>query len=384
MNYYTKATLKFPKLNAESRRCEAVVCGRGLFGVVLFLFLFFGLGRVYSESWGESLFETRQHDFGRVALGVKAEYRFAINNRFKQDVRVISLNTSCGCTSSVLSSESIVSGSTEYLIATLNTDGQYTHESKAIITIHFEVLVGDRLLRDSAQVAVSGYIRPDVVLSAGAIEFGAVKRGETVVKKIRLEYAGEAGWELTRVERNNPYIHVKAEAIPFPDGSFWRNGEIHYQITATLKPDAPAGYVKDVVTFSTNENSSKIKNNSQDNGTNGRGEITIPIDGVITEPLRVKPSSFVVGLDNNADVSKNIVIRSSKQFRILGVSCEDKRFKFTFSEHESSIQIVAAFFRTKNNDPTTTQNNNEIKILTNLPDQKLITLETIKIEKNIP
>ncbi|MDR1291210.1 MAG: DUF1573 domain-containing protein [Planctomycetaceae bacterium] len=340
---------------------------------------------VYSESWGEGLFETRQHDFGRVVLGAKAEYRFAITNHFKQDVRVISLNTSCSCTSSVLSSESIKSGGTEYLIATLNTGGQYTYESRAIITIHFEVLVDGQVLRDSAQLAVSGYIRPDVVLSpVGAIEFGAVKRGETVVKKIKLEYAGKEGWELTKVERNNPHIHVRAEAIPFPDGSFWRNGEIHYQITATLKPDTPAGYVKDVVIFSTNESDNKNekrKNNPQENGTNRRSEITIPINGVVTEPLQVKPSPFVIGLDNNdADVSKNVVIRSNKQFRILGVSCEDKRFKFTFSEHESSIQIVAVFFRTKNNSNIPdTQNNNEIKILTNLPEQKQITIETIQI-----
>ncbi|MDR1484088.1 MAG: DUF1573 domain-containing protein [Planctomycetaceae bacterium] len=351
-----------------------------IFVTFIGLIFIFGFGNVYSDSWGESLFAIRRYDFGRVAIGAKAEYRFAMTNRFKQDIRIISLNTSCGCTLSSLSSKLIVSGGTEYLIATLNTGGQHTHENKAIITIHFEVTVDGRVLYDSAQIAVSGYIRPDVVLlPSGVIEFGAVKRGETVVRRIRLEYAGKEGWELTKVERSNPHIHVRAEAIPFADGSFWQNGEINYQIIATLKPDTPAGYVKDVIKFSTNE---KNKDNLLNNEINRNNEIMIPISGVVNEPLQVKPSPFVIGAANNdAAVAKNIVVRSDRQFRILGVSCEDKRLRFTFSEHESSIQIIAASFRTKNNTNSKSNQNTNIKIQihTNLPEQKLITLETIQI-----
>jgi hypothetical protein len=354
--------------------------------------LFFSLDNVYFASWGESLFETRQHNFGKVAIGAKAEYRFAMTNHFKQNIRVISLNTSCGCTLSELSSQFIASGSTEYLTATLNTNGQHTLENKAIITIHFEVTVEGRVLYDSAQLIVSGYIRPDVVLLPGVIEFGAVKRGETVVRQIRLEYAGgNEGWELTKVDRSNPHIHVRAEAIPFPNGSFRQNGEIHYQITATLKPDAPAGYVRDVIRFSTNEknelNKINEKQTQDDFGnyeTSRENEIIIPINGVVTEPLQIKPSPFVIGLaDNETSVSKNIVIRSNKQFKILSVSCEDKQLGFTFAEHESSIQIIAVFFRTKNNTYTNHHNNNnKIQIHTNLPEQKIITIETIKINQN--
>lgn len=351
---------------------------RLLFIFVTFIgfFLFFGFSYSYSESWGESLFETRRHDFGRVAIGAKAEYRFAMTNRFKQDIRIISLNTSCGCTLSNLSSDFIASGNTEYLTATLNTNGQHTLEKKAIITIHFEVTIDGQVLYDSAQIFVSGYIRPDVVLSpAGVIEFGAVKRGDTVIRQLKLEYAGNEGWELTKVVRSNPHIHIKAEAIPFPDGSFWQNGEIHYQITATLKPDTPAGYVKDIIRFSTNE-----KNESTKINENKENEIIIPINGVVTEPLQIKPSSFVVGLANaETSVSKNIVVRSDRPFRILEVSCDDQRFRFTFSEHESSIQIISVLFRTKNNSDTNPNPNPKIQIHTNLPEQKLITLETIQI-----
>jgi hypothetical protein len=229
------------------------------------------------------------------------------------------------------------------------------------------------------------------LLPSGSIEFGAVKRGDTVVRRIRLEHAGKEGWELTKVERNNPHIHVRAEAIPFSDGSFWKNGEIHYQITATLKPNTPAGYVKDVIKFSTNEKneSNKINEKQKDNLWNNEtkrengNEIIIPINGVVTEPLQVKPSPFVITLANEEkDVAKNIVIRSDRQFKILDVNCEDKRFKFSFSEHESSIQIIAAIFRTKNNTTPIQDNNLNIQIHTNLPEQKLINLETIQISQN--
>ncbi|MDR2170425.1 MAG: DUF1573 domain-containing protein [Planctomycetaceae bacterium] len=364
-----------------------------MFRLLLFfvtIILFFSFPCEIFCSWGESLFSSRRYDFGRVAIGAKAEYRFAITNPFKQDIRVISLNTSCGCTSSMLSSLSIASGGTEYLTATLNTGGQYTLERKAIITVHFETIVNGKILRDSAQLIVSGYIRPDVVLSPGAIEFGVVRRGEIAVRKINLEYFGKEGWELTKVERNNPYIHVKAEATPFPNGAFWQNGEIHYQITATLKPDAPAGYVKDVIKFSTTEsnntnntnNANKKINNLQNNETKRENEIIIPINGVVAEPVQVKPLPFLVSFAavNNAGTSKNIVVRNNKQFRILNVTCEDERFKFTFSEYESPIQIIAAIIQKKNNKNLNKKQNNKIQIHTNIPEQNIITLETIILE----
>ncbi|MDR2761535.1 MAG: DUF1573 domain-containing protein [Planctomycetaceae bacterium] len=372
-----------------------------LFIFVTIIIFFNFVGECFS-SWGESLFETRYHDFGRVAIGSLAEYRFSMTNRFQQDIRVISLNTSCSCTRSSLSSYVIGSGSTEYLTATLNTSGQHIYAGKAIITIHFEVLVEGRVLRDSAQISVSGFIRPDVVLSpSGVIEFGAVNRGESVVRQIRLEYVGRSGWELTKVERTNPHVHVKAEPIPFPDGSFWRNGEIHYKITATLKPDAPVGYVKDVIRFSTNERDEFIRETGEKSGNvNFRGEeiikraeqIIVPISGVVTEPIQVKPLSLVIGLsrdddaenkveEDNASVSKNIVIRSAKQFRILGVGCLDKRFRFTFSERASNIQIIAVFFRTKNTNAVDSNqiDKNKIQIRTDLPDQKIISVETVQV-----
>lgn len=354
-----------------------------LFFIFVTLIIFFHFDNICLGSWGESLFEIRRYNFGQVAIGTNAEYKFVMTNHFKQDIRVIGLNTSCNCAISNLSSELIASGKTEFLIVKLNTNGQHYYEKKAVITIHFEVIVEGNVLQDSAQLSISGYIRPDITLSAGAIEFGSVRHGESVVRQIQLEHAGKSGWKLIKVEKSNPHIHVRAEPIQFPDGSFWRNGEIRYQITATLKPDAPAGYVKDIIKFITNENNEIEKNTSQEEYmSDNKTEITIPINGVVIDTVQVKPSLLIVGLDdNNNGISKNIVVRSNRQFRILNVKCDDKRLKFTFSENESNIQIIAAFFHTKNNNADKQNlNNNKILIHTNLEEQKIITIETIQIK----
>ncbi|MDR1925725.1 MAG: DUF1573 domain-containing protein [Planctomycetaceae bacterium] len=360
--------------------------------------LFFSISsaNLFAASWAESMFAVRKYDFGSVTIGAKSEYRFAVTNRFKQQIRVISSNVSCTCTSVSLSSRVIESGQTEYIVATLNTSGQHTRESKATITIHFETEVNNQKLIDSVQLSVSAYIRSDVMLVPGEVEFGAVKQGETSVRKIRLEYEGKDGWELTGVVKSNPYIHVKAEAIPFNNGSFWNNGSINYQITVTLKPDAPAGYVKDIIRFKTNETVFLNKNrnnnnndntdfdNSNNSTTNQLNEILVPIHGVVTERIQVKPKPFVVGYDGDDEsLAKNIVVRSNRQFRVLGVSCTDKRFQFTFSDNESSIQIISTIFHAKNQNNFDRQTNKyNIQIRTNLPDQEFITLEAIPINYN--
>lgn len=333
----------------------------GIFFIVLGTCLAAWVPAVGAQTWGETLFRVKTHDFGRVAIGSDSVFRFEMENLYEEDVRILGVHSSCGCTIPSAPTRVLKSEEKGEVVARFNTNGQHTREKSATLTVELETVVGGKTLRDTVLLSVSGYIRPDVVLTPGIVEFGSVREGQPVVRTVLLEYAGRNDWSLTKINRSNPFIHAKAEGIRRS------GGDVAYQITVTLKKDAPIGYVRDVLRFTTNEKKP---------GQTEPVEIVLPIQGVVMAPIHAKPSPFMLGiLTPGESVSKNIVVRSDTPFRILEVSSSDTRFRFTFSEEESTIQLVSALFSAKRS--TTDQTltiSDEIRIRTNLPDQEFVTL----------
>lgn len=332
--------------------------------VVAWVAVFFSGTVQAAETWGASLFSVKRHDFGRVALGVDAEYRFKFKNDYVEELRVVSVNSSCGCTSVSAPKTSIKSAEEGEIVAKLNTGGQHTRDKSATLTVHLETVVDGKTLSDVVQLFVTGYIRPDVVLTPGIVEFGAASEGKSVVRVVKLEYVGREDWALTKIERNNPFVHARAEEIKRS------GGEVAYKITVTLKPDAPVGYVKDTLRFSTSEKKP---------GMNEAVEIVLPIQGVVTAPIHAKPSPFMVGLVSPGEsVVKSFVVRSETPFRILDVRTTDKRFRFTFAEQKSNIQIVSVLFSAKTSTETDPVRLSEkIRIRTDLPDQEFVEIDAL-------
>ena len=317
---------------------------------------------VGQESWGASLFQSKRHDFGRVALGADAEFRFELTNKYKNDVRLSSLRSSCGCTSATFTTPLLKPGETGAVIARFNTTGQHLRNRSAVLTVQLETVINGSRRRDTVQLFVSGYIRPDVVLTPGGVEFGAVPEGTAAERVLHMEYNGSPGWALMKVERSQPFIYAKAEEIKR------ERGDVVYKITAILREDAPIGYIKDALRFTTNE--------SLPNRTDAV-EILVPIQGVVTAPIRVSPSPMLIGvLTPGETAAKSIVIRNETPFRITGVSASDDRFRFAFSNQESAVQLVSVSFST---DQDFSENQEDvaesIRISTSDPQHKTIFVE---------
>ncbi|MDR2437938.1 MAG: DUF1573 domain-containing protein [Planctomycetaceae bacterium] len=338
---------------------------RFFFPVVICLFLISG-SAMAAESWGTELFQIKRHDFGRVTIGTDVKYRFEMENIYRQDIKILGVHSSCGCTIPSLSTNLLKTGEKGAVIAKFNTNGQHIREKSATLTVDLETTIDGQILRESVLLYVSGYIRSDVILTPAIVEFGTVPAGQAAVRTVQLEYAGQYNWALTKVERSNHFIHAKAEEINRAAD------KITYLITVTIKNNAPIGYVKDVLRFTTNEFST---------GLNETTEIVLPIQGVVTAPVQAKPAPFMVGvLSPGETVSKNIVVQSKLPFRIIEVTSQDKRFRFTFSEQESTIQLVSVLFSAKHTQTEILQNiTDQICIRTNLPDQKLVTINALAL-----
>ena len=317
---------------------------------------------IANESWGALLFPTKRHDFGHVVLGANAEFRFELTNVYNSDIGLASVRSSCSCASARFSSHLLRPGETGAVIARLNTSGQHLRNKSAVLTVQLETVSQGVRRLDTVQLFVSGYIRPDVVLTPGSIEFGAVAEGTTAERTVQLEYTGRSGWALMKVERSHPFVSARAEEIRRT------RGDVVYRITATLREGAPVGYIRDVLRFTTNEVLP---------GRAEPSEIVLPIQGVVTAPIRAKPSPVFIGILAPGEVSaKNLIIRGEAPFRITDISAPDSRFRFAFSSQESVIQLVSVSFSAGLESTEPMRDIAEtIRISTNDPQQGTITVD---------
>ena len=316
------------------------------------------------ETWGTALFDTQRHDFGSVALGADAEVRFEITNTHNSDVRLVSLRSSCNCVTANFSTTSLKPGETGALIVRLNTSGQHLRSRSAVLTVQLETLISGARRVDTVQLFVSGYIRPDVVLTPGSIEFGAVVEGTAVERTLLMEYTGQPGWALVKVERSQPFLYARAEEIRREQGN------VTYRITAILQEDAPPGYVRDILRFTTNE---------LQPGKTEPVEIALPVQGVVTAPIQAKPSPMLIGiLAPGETATKSIVVRSETPIRITSVTTADSRFRFAFADHASTVQLISVSFSARQTPPGQPQDIAAVlRIATNDPRQQTITVNAL-------
>ena len=308
------------------------------------------------------MFNTQRHDFGSVARGADAEFRFELTNIYNSDVRLVSVRTSCICVQPRFTPQTLQPGETGVVIARLNTSGQFLRNASAVLTVQLETIVSGARRMDTVQLFVSGFIRPDVMLTPGSVEFGAVAEGTAVERTLLLEYTGNPNWALMRVERSQPFIHAIAEEVRRD------RGNIAYRITVTLRDDAPVGYIRDALRFTTNETPP---------GRADPVEIVLPVQGVVTAPIQVKPTPMLIGiLTPGESVIKSIVVRSITPIRITNVAASDNRFRFAFSEQESTVHIISVAFSAGQPQNITGEDFAEvIHISTNDPRQQNITVD---------
>ena len=301
--------------------------------LLLFLFIFGTIlhgENVTANSWGAKLFTTNRHDFGQVALGADAEFRFELTNTYNSDLRLVNLRSSCNCVLAQFSTPLLKPGETGAVIVRLNTTGQHLRSKSATLTVQLDTLVNNTPRVDSVQLFVSGYIRPDVLLSPGSVEFGAVSEGTSAARILLLESTGRPGWALTGIERSVPFIYARAEEIRR------ERGDVTYKITAILRENAPPGYIRDALRLTTNELQS---------GSIEPVEIILPVHGLVTATIQAKPSPMQIGILVPGETTvKNIVVRSETPFRITNVSASDNRFRFSFSDQSSTVQLISVSF----------------------------------------
>jgi len=254
------------------------------------------------QEWAQKMFETTSHDFGQVARYAKAEYAFILKNRYLPDVHVSDVRSSCGCTIPRIVNPDLKTYEKGAVVAELNTRA-FEGQRSATLTVTI-----DKPQPATVQLHIRADIRGEVRLEPASVNFGTIAQGTPAEQQIAASCAGYGGWRVLEVASGNPRLSgeiVSAER---------RGGQIVYQIKVCLAADAPVGYVHDHLLLKTNDPRFDA--------------VPVLVEGRVVPPVVVSPGALFLGvLQPGQEVTRPLVVRGSRPFRVLGVGCEGEVFR---------------------------------------------------------
>jgi hypothetical protein len=278
--------------------------------------------RAEAAEWAEKMFSKLEYDFGNLARGAEAEHRFRIENVYQEEIRIESVQSSCGCSEPKLTSRTIASGKAIELVATFNTV-KFKGQHSATITVTFAAPYAAEV-----RLKVHGFVRSDVVFEPGRIELGSVEASEGAEKVVRVSYAGREDWKIVDVRSSNKNFEVGLDEQQRGDG------RVDYELQFRLKKGAEAGLINDRLTLVTNDPAHRF--------------IPLAVEGRVTDALSVSVSPTVLRfgtLKPGQSVTKQLVVRGSSPFRIKSVDCDgDECFKFVLGKTARTLHLIPVKF----------------------------------------
>jgi len=271
--------------------------------------------------WTTKMFETTNHDFGTVARGERAEFEFVLENLYVEDVHIAAVRASCTCTTPKIKTETLKTHQKGAIIAKYNT-AAFLGTRGATLTVTF-----DKPFFAEVQLHVHGFIRGDVLLQPGSVDFGAINQGNVAERTITVGHTGRQDWRITDVRSINPHLSAKATELNRSAA------QVTYQIAVHLDRSLPAGYLA--------ESLKVVTNDPQSPG------IQVPVEGTIRDRISASPASLFLGVvEPGQKTTKQIVVRGTEPFRVTDVTCEGTGFKVTAPDAttDNSLHMVPVTF----------------------------------------
>ncbi len=270
-----------------------------------------------AQEWAKKMFTDTSHDFGTVAKGAKAEFRFKFENKYVEDLHVTGFRSSCGCTIVECPKTSLKTFETGEIIATFNTSGAFAGARHATLTVTF-----DKPFHAEIQLNITGTIRSDVSFLPAFVDLGETSRGEGVQKKVTVNYnGGRSDWKIKDVLCTNTNFEVEVNPLGRNGGS------ATYDLIVRLKKETPTGAIKDQLLIVTSE---------------GNGiQVPVSVEGTVLADVTVKPSSVFMGIAQTGQtLTKQIVVTAKKPFIVTDVQCDDTCFSCKLPQEKKMMHLI--------------------------------------------
>jgi hypothetical protein len=269
--------------------------------LVLSLLLGFSTAaRAGASDWIASVFPDRAHNFGNVARGSQVRHSFPVVNRSNSEVHIASWRAKCGCTNVKVGARVIPPGTQTTIEATIDTTRFQGRKDSGL------TLVIDRPDNVEVDLDLTCFIRGDVTLNPGQIDFGTVRRSDKLPTTVlTLTYnGGRPGWEIAEMKTQSAKVKAVAERSNRSVG-----GLVQWTVSATLQPGVTNGYFKDEITLITNDMPAQA--------------IPISVVANVQSAVSVTPSIINFGpIRAGQSVTKVVHVRSSSAFSLTRVEAD--------------------------------------------------------------
>ena len=192
-----------------------------------------------------------------VAKGQDVSFRIPVTNVHPDEIQITALATSCGClswdenrlspTGTMMLPSAIIlpPGQTKHINLRLDTIRHHGEKKGTHGIVTF--FIPAKNVFGTVKIYAEGYIRSDVVIQPGSVNFGSVDPQKGAEQTLTVNYAGRNDWALTSAKFNSP--HLVAEIIEKSRG----NGLVNYELIVKLKATAPIGQLRDQMMLVTDD-----------------------------------------------------------------------------------------------------------------------------------
>jgi Protein of unknown function (DUF1573) len=269
-----------------------------------------------AQNWAEAMFDSLSYDFGAVAKDGEVNHRFRVKNPYEYDVRIANVTSSCGCTVPKFDPTPVKPGRSTYGEISIDTHGAHTGEKSPTITVTF-----DQPKLATVRIPVKVYIRTDVVLTPGSVNFGAVELGAKLDRKLEIEYAGRPDWKILKVVTKNK--HLSARVVETGRAGI----NVNYDLIVSLLPDAPLGTIRQQIELMTDDVDAP--------------QFPVLVHARVEGDLSATPSVVQLGsMAPGSESTKTVLIRGHKPFVIDKIACGSARGAFQLPQLTKESKTV--------------------------------------------
>jgi len=275
-----------------------------------------------AQQWARSMFSEFSHDFGNVPKGQRPEHRFVIENKFKEDIKIRNVISSCGCTSVSVTKKTLKMWEKAEVVAIFNSNA-FDGFKQATVTVQFE-----RPYVGEVQLTVRGNIvrTSGLSMSPKEINFGQVTERNLPERVVKLETQGDPSFRVIDVKSTFPHIKVSLRE------TVRSNQQVRYEMRTQLKPTVPAGASDGELIVVVEEQ-------------NGRRQIRIPFNAKVVA-IKISPEVITLAdIKPGQEVKKTIVLQSEREFNITDVKCRTRAYRVKQKKKGArKVHVVEVFY----------------------------------------
>jgi hypothetical protein len=274
-----------------------------------------GAGLVQAAAWADRMFPENRHDFGPVPRGSVVKHDFMLVNHLAEPVTILGLRPSCGCTSGRANASVVGPGQSAVIEAQMDTRNFVGPKA----TVLYVTLMTAGGKEAETGLGVSSTILSDIVLNPGTIDFGAVLRGQSPSRTLTIDRINLEGWRVHRMVTGSRVLNGQLVETSR------KGGAVSYALTLSLKPDAPAGPIRDEIRILSNDPETP--------------SIPVMVTAWIRGELTAAPSILSLGSVQSAGgVQGRFVVRGPQPFAIRAI--EGNGDGFSASTPQGARQAV--------------------------------------------